>query len=51
MFGEYVAVGLGSILRTAIGVVDATLRRLPYSDSRLQRRNGNACYNRCHHPR
>src|SRR6266480_12994 len=42
MFGEYVAVGLGSVLRTAIGVVDAPLRRLPYSDSCLQRRNGNA---------
>ena len=42
MVGEYVAVGLGSVLRAAIGVVDTTLRRLPCSESRLQRRNGNA---------
>jgi hypothetical protein len=30
------------ILRTAVRVVDAPLRRLPCSDSGRQRRNGNA---------
>ena len=42
MFGQQVAIGLGGVLRTAIRVVDAALRRLPYSDGRLQSRNGNA---------
>jgi hypothetical protein len=36
------AVDLGSVLRAAIGVVNAAFRRLPCSESRLQRRNGNA---------
>ena len=42
MFGQQVAIGLGGVLRTTIRVVDAALRRLSYSDSRLQRRNSNA---------
>jgi len=42
MVGEDVAVDLGSVLRTAIGVVNATFRTPPCSDSRLQRRNGKA---------
>ena len=42
MLGEDVAVDLGSVLRTAIRVVNAAFRRLPYSESRLQRRNGKA---------
>ena len=42
MFGQQVAVGLGGVLRTTIRVVDAALRRLSYSDSRLQCRNSNA---------
>ena len=46
MVGEDVAVGLGSVLRTAIRVMNAAFGRLPCSDSRLQRRNGNAGINR-----
>jgi hypothetical protein len=34
MVGEDVAVGLGSVLRTAIGVMNAAFGRLPCSDSR-----------------
>jgi hypothetical protein len=40
--GEDIAVGFGSVLRPAIRVMNAALRRLPYAQSRLQRRNGNA---------
>src|SRR5207248_11407324 len=39
--GEDIAVDLGSVLRPAIRVMNAALRRLPYAQSRLQRRNGN----------
>ena len=42
MFGQQVAIRLGGVLRTTIRVVDAALRRLSYSDSRLQCRNSNA---------
>ena len=42
MVSGHIAVGLGSALRTAIRVVNAAFGRLPCSDSRLQRRNGNA---------
>src|SRR6266481_604888 len=42
MFGQQVAIRLGGVLRPTIGVVDAALRRLSYSDSRLQCRNSNA---------
>jgi len=41
MFGQQVAIGLRGVLRTAIRVVDATLRRPPYSDSCFQRGDGN----------
>ncbi len=41
MVGEYVAVGLGSVLRAAIGVVNAAFGGA-LLESRLQRRNGNA---------
>src|SRR5689334_3468113 len=37
--GEDIAVDLGSVLRPAIRVMNAALRRLPYAQSRLQRRN------------
>jgi hypothetical protein len=39
MFGQEVAIGLGSVLRTTIRVVDTALRRLSYSNRRLQCRN------------
>src|SRR6478609_6817774 len=42
MFGQQVAIELGSVLRTTIRVVDAALWRLSYSDGRLQCRNSNA---------
>jgi hypothetical protein len=42
MVCEDVAVGLGSVLRTAIRVMNAAFGRLPCLDSRLQRRDGNA---------
>ena len=35
MFGQQVAIRFGGVLRTTIRVMDAALRRLSYSDSRL----------------
>ena len=46
MVGEDIAVDLGSVLRAAIRVVNAAFRWPPYSDSRLQRRNGKTSIDR-----
>ena len=50
MFGQQVAIGLGGVLRTTVRVVNAALRRLSYSDSRLQCRNSNASIDRAANP-
>ena len=42
MVDEDIAVDFGSVLRTAIGVVNAAFRWPPCSDSRFERRNGKA---------